>query len=114
LTLKKGGKFQLTIAGRPSHTSFESYKSLIKELNLSKHVQTYLRYIKNDEIANFYRQADLVVMPYKMISQSGVLLLSMSYRKPVLVSNLPSFTDIIIHRENGFVFQSNNTNDLSR
>ena len=64
--------------------------------------------------ASALKSADLVVLPYKRIYQSGVLLLSMSYGRPVLVSNLEAFTEIIEDDVNGFVFKQNSAEDLAR
>lgn len=43
----------------------------------------------NEEINN----ADLIVLPYRAISQSGVLLLSIYFGKLIVCSNLPSFVE---------------------
>lgn len=111
--IDKGANLELTIAGRPSKISFDRYLELIDVLNLGKHVKTVLKYIDDDKVSNYFLNSDLVVLPYKMISQSGVLLLTMSYGTPVLVSNLPSFIDIVKNDFNGYVFESENIEDLT-
>ena len=109
----KSDKFHLTIAGRPWKTTAMNYENKIKELGLSSHVTTHFRYIKDEEVEQFYKNADIVVMPYKKIYQSGVLLLSLSYGRTVIVSNLTPFTEVVTHNTNGFVFKSEDSLDLA-
>ena len=40
-------------------------------------------------------------------------MMTLSYGKPVVVSDLPPLIDIIKHKVNGFVFKSENSVDLS-
>jgi len=40
--------------------------------------------------------------------------MSLSYKKPVIVSDLPSFKEIIENNRTGYIFQSENSLDLSR
>ena len=60
-----------------------------------------------------YYSSDLVVLPYKRIYQSGVLMMSLSYEKAVLVSDLEPLTDLIKDNDTGFVFKSEDNYSLS-
>jgi len=111
--VEKSDKYHLTIAGRPWKTEVSTYVSKIKKLGLDKHVTTHFRYIKDEEVTQLYKEASIVVMPYKKIYQSGVLLLSLSYGRTVIVSDLQSFTDVITNDVNGFIFQSENSDSLA-
>ena len=57
--------------------------------------------------------ADLVVLPYKRIYQSGVLLTALSYGKAVIASDLPPFTEILEDGSNGLLFEANNAESLA-
>lgn len=113
IVIRKKHNIHLTIAGKPNKVDFELYSQLIKDLGIGKNVTTILRYISDDEIDDFYRTNDLVVLPYKIISQSGVLLLSMSYGLPVLTSDLPAFTEVIKDNINGFIFETEKPESLA-
>ena len=41
-------------------------------------------------------------------------MMSLSYKKPVVVSDLPSFKEIIVDNRTGYIFESENSLDLSR
>jgi len=114
--IKGKGKsnFKLTIAGKIWKDDFYKYNKIIKKKNLINNVKLDVKYIPDDEISNFFEKTDLVILPYKRIYQSGVLLKAISYKKAVLVSNLEAFMEIINDGENGYVFESENPDSLAR
>lgn len=112
---RETNQVHLTIAGRPSGDITDSfYSNLIDKLKLKSSITTMFRYIENHEVGDLFKNADLVVLPYRRIYQSGVLLLSMSYGRSVLCSNLDAFTEIIRHDQNGFLFQAGSDSDLAQ
>ena len=54
------------------------------------------------------------MLPYDLIFQSGVLLMSMSYGLPVVASRIPPFEEIIDDGINGILFEKDNTKDLAK
>lgn len=40
-------------------------------------------------------ESDVIILPYRSISQSGVLLLSLYFKKPIITSDLPSFKETL-------------------
>lgn len=106
--------FHLTIAGRPWKTEKDEFYKLINDYGIEDFVTTHFRYIDDTEIDQLYADSHIVVMPYKKIYQSGVLLLSMSYGRSVIVSDLDPFTEVIEDKFNGFVFKSENADDLAK
>jgi D-inositol-3-phosphate glycosyltransferase len=61
----------LLIAGRVWKSDFSRYAALIDSHGLAAHVTLHIRYIEDAEAAFFYLCADLVVLPYRRIYQSG-------------------------------------------
>ena len=103
----------LIIAGRTRNISFNHYENTINELNLSSRVHPVIRYITNDERNKLFNFSDLVVLPYRKIYQSGVLLQAMSYGLPVIASDLPA-NKLIINEKNGVLFNTGNASDLAQ
>ncbi|WP_316633667.1 glycosyltransferase [uncultured Flavobacterium sp.] len=103
----------MVIAGKAWKNDLSEYTQIIKELEIEDIVITDFRYIPDDEVSFFYQKADLVVLPYRDIYQSGVLLLTMSYGKPIICSDLKPFKEVITHNKNGFLFESQNPIDLA-
>jgi glycosyltransferase involved in cell wall biosynthesis len=52
------------------------------------------RFIPDPEIPAFMRRADLVVLPYRNIEQSGVLYTALAFGRPLVLSSVGGFTEI--------------------
>ena len=70
-------------------------------------------HIPDDDTELYFKAADVLVLPYRHIYQSGVLFLSYSFGLPVLASDLDALKDQIIEGETGFVFRSEDPVDLA-
>jgi glycosyltransferase involved in cell wall biosynthesis len=104
----------LLIGGRVWKTDFSKYQKIIDELGLAPYCTLHIRYIPDDEVPFFYRCADLVVLPYLRIYQSGVVLEAMSYCSPVLVSDIDGMLEAVDDERTGFVFRSRDSGHLSQ
>ncbi len=103
----------LVIAGRVWKNDFSIYQRIIDDNKLSDYCIIHNKFIPHEDVDHYYASADLVVLPYKRIYQSGVLLMSMSYEKAVLVSDLTPLTEVVQDMKTGFVFESENPKSLS-
>ncbi len=103
----------LCIAGRPMRAEFAKFQELIHELTLHEHCRMFIRFIEDAEVPIFFSAAELVVLPYRRVYQSGVVLLAMSHGKPVLVSDIPGMAEIVTHEKTGFMFKSGDVDDLA-
>ena len=104
----------LLIAGEVWENDFGPYQEIIDKSNLQEFCFLHTKFIPNVDVAHYYCASDLVVLPYKKIYQSGVLMMALSFKKAVLVSNLPPLKEIITDNENGFLFETDNDEDLAR
>jgi glycosyltransferase involved in cell wall biosynthesis len=57
-------------------------------------VRTALRFVSGAELAGAFAAADLVVLPYREIDQSGVLFTALAFGKPLLLSAVGGFPEI--------------------
>lgn len=105
---------RLKIVGRPWKMESGEILDLIRSLNLADKISLDLTYIKNEAVPNVFEEADLLVLPYRKIYQSGVLLLAASMGRPILASNLSAFQEFITDEKNGFLFNEGDVEDLSR
>jgi glycosyltransferase involved in cell wall biosynthesis len=106
LARAKDASLHLLIGGRVWKTDFSKYQAIIDERGLASHCTLHIRYIDDEEVPYFHRCADLVVLPYLRIYQSGVVLLAMSYGNPVLVSDIEGMLEAVSDDDTGFVFRS--------
>ncbi len=52
------------------------------------------RFIGDDELPAYFRRADVVVLPYREIDQSGVLFTALAFGKPLLLSDVGGFPEV--------------------
>jgi glycosyltransferase involved in cell wall biosynthesis len=57
-------------------------------------VRFFPRFITDGELPAYFRRADLVVLPYREIDQSGVLFTALAFGKPLLLSDVGGFPEI--------------------
>jgi len=103
----------LLIAGRPWRDDFSSYERIIDGLGIRSRCVLHIRYIPNEELGLYFAAADVVVLPYRRIYQSAVILMAMSYGRPVVVSDLPGMTEMVTDGQNGYVFAQGSKDALA-
>jgi glycosyltransferase involved in cell wall biosynthesis len=112
-----GGDYRLVVAGR-AKSGCESYVDGIREM-LSREVnreRTILKidFIPDDEMELYFKAADVSVLPYTHIFQSGVLFLGYSFGLPVIAADVGCLREDIIEGKTGFVFTPKDANDLAK
>jgi len=71
-------------------------------------------FIPDEETEVYFKAADVLVLPYRHVYQSGVLFLGHSFGLPVLAADVGSLKDDIVEGRNGFVFKPEDPVDLAR
>lgn len=104
---------RLVVAGRAWKDDPERYRRLISTLGLSAHVDLRHGYVPDALVPAYFAAADLVVLPYRRVYQSGVLLLAMSHRRAVLVADLPAMLETVEDGISGFTFRHDDPGDLA-
>ena len=87
--------------------------SIINERNIGNQVVEKLEYIDNNEIATYFFAADVVVLPYNEVTQSGVLQIAYAFGKPVVATCLGGFKEAVENGKNGFLVPPNNAKMLA-
>ena len=107
-------KVQVTIAGRISNDFLEDLKK--RDIDGNIIWKPYM--LTDEELYQDINNSDMIVLPYRAISQSGVLLLSIFFGKSIICSNLPSFVETMRGDEgdaidNDLFFENENPLSLS-
>jgi len=98
--------YSLIVKGKVSEYKEDELNSLLTNKNLNCVYK--FGYLANHELIESLRNLDVIILPYKEIYQSGILLLAMSSKAIVLTSNLDAFREIISDGHNGFMFEEGN------
>jgi D-inositol-3-phosphate glycosyltransferase len=107
---------RLIIAGKPEEGSGE-YLRAIREAGhehvQSKSILLNAHFVPDDETEIYFKAADVLVLPYREVYQSGVLFLAYSFGLPVVAADVGSLKDDIVEGRTGFVFRPEDPNDLA-
>ncbi|MFH2064838.1 MAG: glycosyltransferase family 4 protein [Pseudomonadota bacterium] len=86
---------RLVIAGK-LWEDWSPYDRQIKAMNLKAHIHTVLNYIPSEMVSLYFMAADLVLLPYHHFdSQSGVGAIAVSFRKPMIVTNIGGLPELV-------------------
>lgn len=99
---KLSDDYQLIIAGEP-YGSFDKYAEQIEEGGFGERVKIFPYYIKDSEVSLYFSAADLLVMPYRSATQSGVSSVSYHFEVPLVVTDVGGLRETIGDRGTGLV-----------
>lgn len=112
----RDGRLRLIIAGRikGDQSYWRGIERAIVQHDLSDRVTTRIEFIPDDQAELYFKAADVLVLPYTHIFQSGVLFLGYSFGLPVIAADVGTLKDNIIEGRTGFVFKPQDSSDLSK
>jgi D-inositol-3-phosphate glycosyltransferase len=113
---KDDNRLRLIVSGPVRDKSCEPYwetvQKLIKDQRVTESVRKEVRYIPDAEVGHFFKAADVSILPYRRIYQSGVLALSYAQGVPVIAADVGSLAEDVVEGETGYVFRSGDVSSL--
>ena len=93
---------RLLVAGE-YYDDEKMYLDLIEKLKIADRLILKTDFIPDSEVQYYLCAADAVIQPYRHATQSGVTPLAYHFEKPMVVSNVGSLPDHVIHEQTGLV-----------
>jgi D-inositol-3-phosphate glycosyltransferase len=105
IVVNKKYQVKLIIAGsvKSSMDYWDSIEKRIAEYGLEKCVIKRIEFIPDHEIEIYFKAADVLVLPYRFIYQSGPLFVAYNFGLPVIATDVGSFKEDIVEGQTGFV-----------
>jgi D-inositol-3-phosphate glycosyltransferase len=104
--------FKLTIVGE-CWGSWEQYQQQIDDLGLTHKIETVIEYASDEEAANYFARADVVVLPYRSMTGTGVIPLAYHFETPVICSDLPAFHEVVNDQSTGVIAKGQSSDDIA-
>lgn len=104
---------RLKIVGQAME-SFRPYRRLVRQLNLESAVEILLGYLPDNKVGRIFETSSIVVLPYRAIDQSGVLMLAMAFGKAIIASDIGGIGEVIKDGINGLLVTRLDHEDLAR
>ena len=99
--IKESG-IKLIVAGE-FYTDSKPYLDIIEKQKLHDSVIMSTEFIPDNDVANFFCAADIVVQPYKDATQSGVTQIAYHFNKPMITTDVGGLAEIVPHDKVGYV-----------
>lgn len=112
----KLGDWKLVIAGqikKGCEKYWERIEKLIENNGLEDRVIKKIGFVANDEVEVYCKGADILILPYRKLFQSGVLFTAFYFGLPVIASDVGSLREDIIEGETGFIARAGDPHDLA-
>ena len=107
---------QLIIAGEPKGGAQDHLREVQKAIDNSGCQDRIIRrieFIPDEDIELYFKAADVLVLPYREIFQSGVLFLGYTFGTPVVAADVGSFKEDVISGQTGFLCRPNDSAALA-
>jgi glycosyltransferase involved in cell wall biosynthesis len=114
--LGRGQSYRLIIAGEPRggcEPYWRGIRETIADDIAAGRVLAKIQHTPDAETETYFKAADVLVLPYTHISQSGVLFLSYRFGLPVIATDVGSLRDDVVEGETGFLCKPCDPADLS-
>ncbi|HVS88098.1 MAG TPA: glycosyltransferase family 4 protein [Candidatus Acidoferrum sp.] len=115
--LARRDDYRLIVAGRPENDCRRYWSAIQERIREDVRLGRILLradHIPDDETELYFKAADVLVLPYRQIYQSGVLFLGYSFGLPILAADVAALKDEIVEGKTGFVFRPEDPVDLAK
>ena len=112
LKLIHSTRVHLTIAGE-WWKGQDALKATCQELHSQGKLTLRDHYLSDDEVKKLMAATDVLILPYKSATNSGVLAQAFEYQKPAIVTDVGTLPEHISDGKNGYVVAPDNPNKLA-
>jgi len=114
--LSQDPSYRLIIVGRPkgSENYWTQIQQAIARSGIRDRIIQRIEYIPDELTELYFKAADVLVLPYAHIFQSGVLFLAYSFGLPAIAADVGTLKEEIVEGETGLIFKPRDSVDLAR
>ena len=114
--LNRDRTYRLLVVGKPKGpvSYWNEVRRGITSSDIADNVIAKIEYVPDEETELYFKAADVLILPYAHVFQSGVLFLGYSFGLPAIAADVGSLKEEIIDGETGFVFKPRDSSDLAR
>jgi len=94
--------YQLIIAGE-SYEDFDKYQSLIDDSPFRDNIKVLQQYIPDNMVSILFSASDVLVLPYRSATQSGVVAVAYQLETPMIATNVGALGEAIRLCDTGLV-----------
>jgi D-inositol-3-phosphate glycosyltransferase len=114
--IKKDDTFRLVIAGQIKggcQQYWDEIERVGEKLDLGKYIIKKIEYIPDEEVEVYFKSSDVLLLPYRSIFQSGILIMSYSFGLPVVAADVGSLREDVMEGRTGTICRPEDPDDLA-
>jgi glycosyltransferase involved in cell wall biosynthesis len=115
--VSRNSAYRLLIVGKPkvgSDKYMQDIKRSIQRGPGSERIMQRIEFIPDQDTEVYFKAADVLVLPYTEVFQSGVLVLGYTFGLPVIASAVGSLRDHVVEGETGFLCKPRDSADMAK
>lgn len=89
------------------------YYEMIKKLDIESDTIVINQFVPNEDVAKYYKISDLVILPYRSATQSGILNVAYGFSKPVLVTDVGGLAEFVDNKKTGMIIKPNSPQEIT-
>ena len=97
-----------------SYEGTAHYLGRTRELGIADSVVLHTEYVPNDSVSMYFSACDVVVLPYRSATQSGIVQIAYQFGRPVIATDVGGLSEVVLHEETGLIVPPDNPDALAQ
>ncbi len=95
-------KVTLLVVGE-FYNNEQQYRDQVHRLGIADAVIFHSDYVPNEEVGVYFSAADVMTLPYKSATQSGIIQIAYNFHRPVIATDVGGLGEVIVDGHTGFI-----------
>ncbi len=91
----------------------QQYRDQVARLGIGNKVRFHSDYVANEHVGTFFSAADILTLPYKSATQSGIIQIAYNFHRPVIATDVGGLGEVIVDGQTGFLVPPESPSDLA-
>ncbi|MBE0642930.1 MAG: glycosyltransferase [Bacteroidetes bacterium] len=95
-------KVTLLVVGE-FYNNEQQYRDQVRHLGIDDAVIFHSDYVPNEEVGVYFSAADVMTLPYKSATQSGIIQIAYNFHRPVIATDVGGLGEVIVDGRTGYI-----------
>jgi len=106
-------KVRLLVVGE-FYNNEQKYRDQVRRLGVGDYVVFHSDYVPNEEVGTYFSAADVLTLPYKSATQSGIIQIAYNFHRPVIATDVGGLGEVIVDGRTGAIVPPEDPHALAK